>query len=128
MDSTQASPISIGDPVPMVGGNKNTEGDALDARVQEDSDPNSLTYAAYMALGQGNGRRMIGVPVNNGPPNFDAIGIAEFFLLPDYSSVKGNTPICAEYVGPSVQGSSYAGAGATANTGNTGGYVVRLIQ
>jgi len=128
VDSTQASPISIGDPVPMVGGNKNTEGDALDARVQEDSDPNSLTYAAYMALGQGNGRRMIGVPVNSGPPNFDAIGIAEFFLLPDYSGVKGNTPICAEYVGPSVQGSSYAGAGATANTGNTGGYVVRLIQ
>ena len=130
VDASQAAPITIGNPVPMVGGNKNTEGTALDSRVLEDSDPNSLTYAAYMALGQGNGRRVIGVPVNNGPPNFDAIGIAEFFLLPtpDYLAVQGNTPICAEYVGPSVQGSSYGGAGATANTGNTGGYVVRLIQ
>lgn len=130
IDTTQTSPINIGDPVPMVGGNKNTEGTALDARVQEDSDPNSATYADYMALGQGNGRRLIGVPVNSGPPDFVAIGIAEFFLqpTPNYQSVIGTTPICAEYVGPYVQGSSHPGAGATANAGNTGGYVVRLIQ
>jgi hypothetical protein len=127
VDTTQASPINIGDPVPMVGGNKNTEGTALDARVQEDSDSTSATYADYMALGKGNGRRVIGVPVNNGPPDFVAIGIAEFFLqpTPNYQSVKGTTPICAEYVGPYVEGSTRPGAGATANTG---GYVVRLIQ
>src|SRR5579864_8596910 len=130
VDTTQASPITIGDPVPMVGGNKNTEGTALDSRVNEDSDPNSATYADYMALGKGNGRRVIGVPVNSGPPSFDAIGIAEFFLLPTptYLSITGTTPICAEYVGPYVEGSSNPGAGATANLGNTGGYVVRLIQ
>jgi len=130
VDDTQTATINVGDPVPMVGGNKNTEGSALDSRVLEDSDPTSATYAAYMALGQGNGRRVIGVPVNNGPPNFDAIGIAAFFLLPTpvYQSVKGNTPICAEYVGPYVQGSTHAGAGATAGTGTTGGYLVRLIQ
>jgi hypothetical protein len=130
VDTTQASPINIGDPVPMVGGAKNTEGSALDSRVNEDSDPTSATYAAYMALGKGNGRRVIGVPVNNGPPDFIAIGIAGFFLqaTPNYQSVKGNTPICAEYIGPYVQGSTHGGAGATANTGNTGGYVVRLIQ
>jgi hypothetical protein len=130
VDDTQASVITIGDPVPMVGGNKNTEGTALDSRVQEDSDPNSATYADYMALGKGNGRRVIGVPVNSGPPDFTAIGIAEFFLqpTPNYQSVKGTTPICAEYVGPYVEGSNHPGAGATANLGNTGGYVVRLIQ
>src|SRR5579864_2628211 len=80
VDDTQVTSITIGDPVPMVGGNKNTEGTALDARVQEDSDPTSATYADYMALGKGNGRRIVGVPVNGGPPNFDAIGIGEFFL------------------------------------------------
>jgi Flp pilus assembly protein TadG len=128
VDTTQASPINIGDPVPMVGGGKTAEGNALDVRVQEDSDSTSATYADYMALGQGNGRRVIGVPVNSGPPGFVAMGIAEFFLLPTptYQGITGTTPICAEYVGPYVEGSSHAGA--TANLGNTGGYVVRLIQ
>jgi hypothetical protein len=130
VDDTQVTSISIGDPVPMVGGNKNTEGSALNSRVLEDSDSTSATYSAYMAAGKGNGRRLVGVPVNGGPPNFDAIGIGMFFLLPtpDYLSVTGTTPICAEYVGPYVQGGMYAGAGATAAAGNTGGYVVRLIQ
>jgi Flp pilus assembly protein TadG len=130
VDDTQTSSISIGDPVPMVGGDKNTEGAALDARVNEDSDPNSATYSDYMALGKGNGRRVIGVPVNSGPPNFDAIGIAAFFLepTPTYLSVTGTKPICAEYVGPYVQGSTHAGAGVTANVGDTGGFLVRLIQ
>jgi hypothetical protein len=130
VNDTQVTTITIGDPVPMVGGAKNTEGTALDTRVLEDSDPNSATYAAYIALGQGNGRRIIGVPVNGGPPDFTAIGIGMFFLEPTpvYQSITGNTPICAEYVGPYVQGSTHAGAGATAATGSTGGYIVRLIQ
>jgi len=130
VDDTQTSPIDIGDPVPMVGGNKNTEGAALDERVNEDSDPNSSTYPAYMALGQGNGRRVIAVPVNNGPPNFDAIGIGAFFLLatPTYLGVSGTTPICAEYIGPYVQGSMYGGASVTSVAGDTGGYLVRLMQ
>lgn len=130
VDNTQSQPIEIGDPVPMVGGNKNTEGSALDTRVNEDSDPNSTTYAAYMALGQGNGRRVVAVPINDGPPNFDAVGIGAFFLLPTptYLGVTGTTPICAAYIGPYVQGSTYGGAGVTANAGDTGGFVVRLIQ
>ena len=130
VDDTQTSPINIGDPVPMVGGNKNTEGTALDTRVQEDSDPLSATYSAYMAQGTGNGRRVVAVPINAGPPDFTAIGIGAFFLLPTptYQTVTGTSPICAEYIGPYVQGSTRAGAGVTASTGTTGGYVVRLIQ
>jgi len=130
VDSTQASVLNIGDPVPMVGGNKNTEGSALDTRVQEDSDSLSATYSAYTSLGTGNGRRIIGVPVNSGPPNFVAIGIGMFLLAPTpvYQAVTGTSPICAEYIGPYVEGAMHGGAGATASTGNTGGYVVRLIQ
>jgi Flp pilus assembly protein TadG len=130
VDDTQVATINIGDPVPMVGGNKNTEGSALDTRVLEDSDSTSATYAAYLANGTGNGRRVVGVPVNNGPPNFDAIGIGAFLLEPTpiYQGVTGTTPICAEYIGPYVAGSTRTGAGATAATGNTGGYMVRLIQ
>jgi len=130
IDDNQVAVINIGDPVPMVGGAKNTEASALDTRVQEDSDPNSATYSAYLANGTGNGRRVIGVPVNGGPPDFTAIGIGAFLLLPTpvYQGVQGNTPICAEYIGPYVAGSTRAGAGATSAVGNTGGYMVRLIQ
>src|SRR5205807_224384 len=102
IDDIQYSTLNIGYPVPMVGGAKNTEGSALAARVQEDSDSISATYSAYMSGGRGNGRRLVGLPINNGPNNnFIAIGIGEFFLLtPDiYNAVQGNTPICAEYVG-----------------------------
>ena len=130
VDDTQVTAINIGDPVPMVGGAKNTEGTALDERVTEDSDPNSETYVDYTALGTGNGRRIVGVPINGGPPNFTAIGIGMFFLqpTPNYQSIGGNQAICAEYVGPYVEGSMHPGAGATAATGSTGGYIVRLIQ
>lgn len=132
IDDTEYSVINIGQPVPMVGGAKTTEGAALAARVLEDSDSTSATYAAYMSAGNGNGRRLVGLPINNGPnydPQFVAIGIGEFFLLtPDiYNAVTGNTPICAEYVGPFVQGSYYSGTGDGLNS-DTGGYLVRLVQ
>ncbi len=130
LNDQQTQPIVIGESVPMVGGNKNTEGNALGTRVLEDSDYSSTTYLDYIAGGRGNGRRIIAVPINNGPPDFIAVGVGAFFLLTAdvYQAVSGNDPICAEYVGPYVQGSQHQGAGATAAAGNTGGYLVRLIQ
>jgi Flp pilus assembly protein TadG len=126
VDDTQAVPITIGETVPMVGGNRATEGDALDARVLEDTDPYSATYAAYEQSGTGNGRRVIGVPVNSGYPNFTAVAVRAFFLQPAgvYSGVTGSTSICAEYIGTYKQtatGTGAAGVGA-------GGYLVRLTQ
>jgi Flp pilus assembly protein TadG len=126
VDDTQLTPITIGEDVPMVGGNRTTEGAALASRVNEDTDPNSATYAAYEAAGLGNGRRVIGVPVNSGDPNFTAVAVRAFFLEPAsvYSGVTGSTPICAEYIGTYKQtstGTSAAGTG-------TGGYLVRLTQ
>ena len=124
VDDTEAAPITIGDAVPMVGGNRNTEGAALQSRVNEDSDPNSATYATYEAAGLGNGRRVIGVPVNSGDPNFTAVAVRAFFLLNNYSNITGSTPICAEYIGTYKQtGTGTAGAGTGA-----GGYLVRLTQ
>lgn len=127
----QTAPITIGGPVPMVGGQKTTEGSALDQRVSEDSDPTSLTYAQYMLAGTGNYRRIVALPINNGylgngnAGNFTAIAIGAFFLLPQGTySAAGVGSYCAEYIGPFVQGSAYAGGGAATPSG----FLVRLVQ
>ncbi|HEX4594175.1 MAG TPA: pilus assembly protein TadG-related protein [Bryobacteraceae bacterium] len=126
VDDTQAVPITIGESVPMVGGNRTTEGSALNTRVMEDTDPYSATYAAYEQAGTGNGRRVIGVPVNSGNPNFTAVAVRAFFLQPAgvYSAVTGSTSICAEYIGTYKQ----TGTGTAAAGTGTGGYLVRLTQ
>jgi Flp pilus assembly protein TadG len=137
IDDSQASTIVIGDPVPMVGGNKNTEGGALATRVLEDSDSTSATYSAYISGGKGNGRRIVGLPINSGPTvvppytsAFTAVGIGAFFLQTAdvYNAVSGIDPICGQYIGPYVQGRMGSGAGQTSNPGSTGGYVVRLVN
>lgn len=121
----QTQPIVLGQAVPLVGGEKTTEGSALDQRVSEDSDPTSATYATYMSGGGGNGRRIVALPINNGSPNFTAIAIGAFFLLPEGTyTAAGNNSLCAEYIGPYVQGSSYAGGGAATPSG----FLVRLVQ
>lgn len=118
----QTRPLTIGLPVIMTGGNKQTQRDSLRERVMQDTDPNSATYAEYAALGQGNGRRLVMVPLNSGPPNDIVVGFALFFLLRQEEYAKGgNHPFCAEYVGPYVQGSRRKGAGPA------GAYVVRLV-
>lgn len=126
VDDTQATPLTIGQPVPMVGGVRTTEGNALDTRAREDTDTSSTWYADYKSGGQGNGRRIVGVPVNGGAPDFTAVAIRAFFLQPAavYSAVTGSDPICAEYIGTYVQAAGVrAGAG-----GGTGGFLVRLTQ
>jgi Flp pilus assembly protein TadG len=137
IDDEQLHTIYIGDPVPMVGGNKTTEGSALATRVNEDSDTTATTYAQYIADGTGNGRRIIGVPINSGPivvapytDAFIAVGIGAFFLetADVYNAITGSTPICAEYIGPYVQGKIGGGGGQTNNSGSTGGYVVRMVN
>jgi hypothetical protein len=119
-------PITIGQNVPMVGGNRSAEGSALATRVMEDTDATSATYAQYVLAGTGNGRRVIGVPVNGGPPDFTAVAVRAFFLQPAaiYSAVTGSTPICAEYIGTYKQTATGTGAAGT----GTGGYLVRLTQ
>jgi Flp pilus assembly protein TadG len=137
IDDSEIQPLAVGQVVPMVGGNKNTEGSALAARIAEDSDTVSSTFTAYLSGQNGNGRRIVGVPINSGPTvvapytqPFTAVGIGAFFLLTadNYTSVTGSDPICAEYIGPFVQGMLRGGAGQTASAGSTGGYIARLIQ
>jgi Flp pilus assembly protein TadG len=119
----QTDPVTVGEPIDMSGGVKQTEVDALIRRVNQDSDASSSTYAQYNAAGNGNGRRLVTVPMNSGAPQNLVLGFGLFFLLaPGSYSGGGNNPVCAEYLGPYVQGSRHQGGG------GPGAYVVRLVQ
>jgi hypothetical protein len=113
-NSTPSS-VSTGNIEQGVPGNRGTSIDTgLNNRVALDTDPNSLTYAAYEALGQGNGRRIITVMVagtwagTGSNVDTPVLGFANFFLQPSYSGSSG--PLCATYIGPGTINGSSSGA------------------
>ena len=115
--------LTIGQPVLMTGGNKQTQRDSIVNRINQDTDPTSTSYAQYEAADTGNGRRLVVVAINTGFPDDIVLGFHLFFLLhPSEYDSGGNRPFCGEYVGPYVQGSRRKGAGPA------GAYVVRLVQ
>ncbi len=119
----KTDPVTIGQPMPMDNGAKNTEMSAIAMRVEEDTDTSSTTYAQYLAAGTGNGERVVVVAVNGGPPQYTALGFAGFFLLNDsaYTGLKGNDSACAEYIGAWVKG-------VTPQPGGSGAYHLKLYQ
>jgi Flp pilus assembly protein TadG len=88
---------------------------SLSERAAQDTDDTSTTYAAYVAGGTGNGRRVVTVPVGdpstwtgNGNGSEKVIGFANFFLDPTYSGSSG--AICATYIGPANMNGLSTGA------------------
>ena len=90
-------PLNVGDALPIPPGQKNTID--ITSFIDEDTDTTSATYAAYVANGKGNGKRLIVMAVNEGATT--VVGFAAFFLGPaDQYSDKN---YCAEYIGSYVQ-------------------------
>jgi Flp pilus assembly protein TadG len=123
LEGAQTYSVAVGGTVAMTGGAKQTALSALQTRIGQDSDALAATYSAYDAGGNGNGRRLVPLAINTGNPNYTVLGFGLFLLLPasEYES-GGNSPWCAEYVGPYVEGSRRQGAG------DPGAYMVRLIR
>ncbi len=122
-------PETVGTPVNMDNGAKNTEMSAIGERVDEDTDTTSTTYAQYLANGTGNGERVVYVAVNSGSPNYTNLGFAGFFLLNAsyYSGLGGNDSACAEYIGTYVQGAAGQQVSGLA-PGGSGAYHIKLYQ
>ena len=95
VDDYQSVTRSIGDTVTMTGGAKQTELSSLIQRVNQDNDVTSLTFAQYMAGGQGTGRRIVGAPINTGSPNYQIVQIGAFFLLPASQYSNGGNSLSA---------------------------------
>ncbi len=117
-------PITIGEPVNMDNGAKDTEMTTIAERVKYDKDQTAGTYAEYLANAKGNGARVVVVPVNGGAPNYVALGFAGFFLLPpsQYTGLNGNESACAIYLGAWTEGVPRPPAG------GSGASRVRLYQ
>src|SRR6185369_1144825 len=107
----------------MTGGAKETQYDALMVRIAQDSDTTSATYADYVSGAKGNGRRLVGMPINKGYPDYTVYQIGAFLLLPSSTYDKGgNASYCAEYVGAWVKSGRNKGAS------DSGAYVTELIR
>lgn len=120
---SQVFQVQVGQSITMTGGAKETEYDALLVRIAEDTDTTSESYEDYVSGGKGNGRRLVGVPINTGNPNYTVVQIGAFFLLPASEYDKGgNSPFCAEYVGAWVKGAKTKGAS------DSGAYMAELVQ
>lgn len=124
-EHTNGRTYTVGDPVFMASGNKQSMERAMQDRVLQDTNTTARTYSEYNASETGNGRRLVVVPVNEGPAtNFRVAGFALFFL--DIASAYQTQPsdsFCGEYVGSAVLGASNAGANPTG-----GAYAVRLVR
>ena len=127
--SGQTDPVSVGSPINMDNGAKDTEMTAIADRVNEDTDTTSTTYAQYLSTGTGNGERVVLVAVNSGAPSYTNLGFAGFFLesASTYSGLKGNDSACAEYIGMYVQGGAGKGTPGLA-PGGSGSYHIKLYQ
>ena len=113
---------TVGESVSMSGGAKQSQLTSLLNRIAQDSDTSSATYSNYILSGRGNGRRLVGMLVNTGYPNYTAVQIGAFFLARAADYDPGNRSWCAEYIGAWVQGSKHKGAG------YSGAYVAKLVQ
>jgi hypothetical protein len=116
VSNVQSHGVEIGVPIVSVSGQRETEVDALLARIGQDSDEDSETFDDYMQDGAGNGRRLVYMPVNNPYNNKIVVEFATFFL-PPANEICGNNPMsgapkpcCAEYVGPGLLHSRSKGA------------------
>jgi hypothetical protein len=114
---------TIGDQVNMTGGTKQTQVTSMHNRINQDTDPTSATFSAYVSKRAGNGRRIVAAPINTGSPDYRIVQIGAFFLLPasEYPN-GGNKAFCAEYVGAWLQGSTRQAAA------DSGAYVAQLIR
>jgi hypothetical protein len=127
VEDYQSVTRTIGDLVDLTGGAKQSQLDSLNARILQDTDHQSSTFSEYQSRGEGNGRRIVGVPINDGGTpmgvNHRIVSIGAFFLYPtgDYGN-GGNQAWCGEYIGSWVQGADHQGAA------GAGAFVVRLVE
>lgn len=127
VNGTEDYPISEGDTL-MTTGTKETETKYIGERSNRDADPATdfwsyIDDAESLEPANGNGLRIVIVPVNSGPPDRKVLGFARFLLQPSTAySMGGNKPMCAWYLGPGI----YGGFGHPVE--ENGIYIIALVK
>jgi hypothetical protein len=126
MGLKQTSPLGLGDIVPMTNGRKQSTNRILEDRAALDTDLTaySANNSGIAPNYQGNGMRLIIMPINSGAaasPANEVLGFGAFLLPLSYPN-GGNKTWCAIYMGSSVAGGSTSG-----HTG-AGAYMVRIVE
>ncbi len=111
-------PLTVGSPVTMYSGNGNIPG-SVQTRFNQDTDTTAPNFSAY----QGNGRRILIVPVNDAQATPRVAGFAAFFLDPSPCGSGNASSCCAEYIGAGVEFGNHQGGGL-----GGGLYQVALVQ
>lgn len=130
LDLMQTRPLTIGETIPMISGNRNMEAVALDERVNQDLDTTNNQVADYLGNPNHNGRRLFPLPVIVPAPEGTAevVGFAAFLLITSgtpsnyYRAGGGNDAFCAIYAGTYVQGSTSTGGSSQA-----GSFRIKLV-
>lgn len=121
---TSNDAVVVGQVLNTVSGAKTTIATSLNERAAQDTDDTSTTWAAYVAGGNGNGRRVVVMPIQDMNTNV-VYSFGQFLLLTSGSyDHTGNAAWCAIYIGEaSLPNTNHSGAGST-----PGAYQVKLIN
>ncbi len=111
---------AAGKPFPEVSATPDAAREFLEIRLGQDTGSAAGDYASYAAANEGNGRRLMVLPIQD-PSSATVRGFGMFFLLP--LPEESGQPWCAEYTGKAfLPNSSRPGAG------EPGAYAVRLVR
>jgi Flp pilus assembly protein TadG len=122
-DAQEAS-VTVGQPLPGVGGAKTTVADAIVSRIDQDLNTSADDYATYLA-GPHNGRRVVTMPIQS-EVDGTVLGFGTFFLMDDGSyGHSGNSDWCAIFLGQAYVNDNGGGGGANSTAG---AYQVKLVQ
>ena len=122
-DAQEAS-VTVGQPLPGVGGAKTTVSSAIVNRIDQDLNTSADDYATYLA-GPHNGRRVVTMPIQS-EVDGTVLGFGTFFLMDDGSYGHGGNDIwCAIFLGQAYVNDNGGGGGANSTAG---AYQVKLVQ
>jgi hypothetical protein len=122
--NAQEATVTVGEVLPGVGGAKTTVATDIAARVDQDLNTSTDSYATYLA-GSHNGRRVVTMPIQSEVDN-TILGFGTFFLMDDNAyGHSGNSVWCAIFLGQAYVNDNGGGTGAS---GSPGAYQVKLVQ
>lgn len=121
----QEESVTVGAPIPSVGGAKTSVVTALDYRIAEDGDTADNTWASYLANTDHNGQRVAVMPIQSEVAPYNVLGFGTFLLEASGSyDHSGSANWCAIFIGVG----NLTGTGNPAASSTAGAYQVKLVQ